>query len=74
MKKPKRKKPMFIVGEVVFIRPDVRYDRIVKKFISDGLWMYVLTDRAIGVEEEYYENELRPLTPKEIGPRRMRGQ
>jgi len=71
MKKPKRKKPEpeFWVGQVVARRDSEFLFRVEsRRWAVNGVWQY-LTPHY----HQYDESELRPLTAKEIGPRRKRG-
>ncbi|KKK61438.1 hypothetical protein LCGC14_3014320 [marine sediment metagenome] len=67
MKKPKRKQPRFRVGEILslpvkVLKVDRRYNP--EQYMIQGLvagWIFT---------DPIEPNELRPLTAKEIGPRR----
>jgi hypothetical protein len=72
VKKPKRvrRKARFRVGEVVFHKSHKRYYKIFRVEFFQGMPLYYLSDRTWS----HGESEFRPLTAKEIGPRRERGQ
>ncbi|KKK90196.1 hypothetical protein LCGC14_2725510 [marine sediment metagenome] len=72
MKNPKRKKPepKFKAGEVVFHVAHREFYKIRRVYVYQRLYAnYTFVDRSFGS----LESELRPLTAKEIGPRRKRG-
>lgn len=72
MKKPKRKKsePKFCVGQVVCLKKHNIYYRIWRRWTHENFEpFYGLSSHADGA----HESKLRPLTAKEIGPRRKRG-
>jgi hypothetical protein len=70
--KPKRKKPepKFWVGQVVYATLTRTYFKIVSRRFhkEENLYQY------LEIWTQHDENELRPLTAKEIGPRRKRGR
>ena len=70
MKKPQRKKFKFKVGQVVLRKSYKRYYKIFRVDIFQAIPLYYLRDRTWS----HGESEFRPLTAKEIGPRRERGQ
>jgi hypothetical protein len=69
MKKPKRKKPepKFGVGQAVMVMGLGAVSLVKSKRWYGGRWQYLTTQYY-----EFDEVELRPLTAKEIGPRRNR--
>ena len=70
MKKPQRvrRKARFRVGQVVWCNLCEKYDRIVSFDSVWGLW--ILLGDTPKDKNGHRESELRPLTAKEIGPRR----
>ena len=72
MKKPQRvrRKARFYKGQVVARRGSEFLFRVESRRQSvGGVWQYLTPHYR-----QYDEDELRPLTAKEIGPRRERGQ
>ena len=70
MKKPKRKKPepKFYKGQVVYYRTREAWVKVVSALDAQGHC------GIRGHEDRWsHVSELRPLTAKEIGPRRKRG-
>ena len=70
MKKPKRKKPKFRVGQVVALCPPYQrsYLRIHRgELIAGSKWKYAADGSP---ELVWWEYELRPLTAKEKGPKK----
>ena len=71
MKKPQRKKPKFAIGQVALT--SIGYAQIVGIYpdTAGELWFEARADDKGGGQGV---DVLRPLTTKEIGPRRERGQ
>ena len=78
MKKPKRKKPKFYKGQVVTMAEETedymfRVARVCRVASGENQYLDESAMLRYGILW-HYEKELRPLTAKEIGPRRKRGQ
>jgi hypothetical protein len=69
MKKPKRKQPKFSYGQVVFYKTREIYVKLVALPDAEGYCLIV----GHATEDWCHKSEIRPLTEKEIGPRRKRG-
>ena len=74
MKKPKRKKPEFGAGQIIVLRVTgvpYKIGGVGGYCNRHGGFTYKLPEhQALAIWDEY---DLRPLTAKEIGPRRKRG-
>ena len=69
MKKPKRKKPKFRVGQVVKLS---RHNQLPTYISVTDVWTHPDYEPLYSLSRYHalHESKLRPLTTKEIGPRR----
>jgi len=67
--KPKRKKPKFKVGQVLMLKKERIYSRVYSIWTHPDYTPFY----SLSHHHSVHEPKLRPLTAKEIGPRRKRG-
>ena len=73
----KKRKAKFRVGQVVYCDSCEKYQRLLAtRWDKEGFWYYALdeNDKESWRKGElgHLDSDLRPLTPREIGPRRKR--